>query len=62
MPRMHETPALRFARELRELTSRMRGLNVRTQEEADALQSAIASLQVNALVVIRINKDLTVDA
>ena len=58
----HETAALRFARELRELTSRMRGLTVHTQEEADALQEAVAGLRANALLAIRINKELTVDA
>ena len=56
MPRVtNETAAARLARDLRTLKSRIRGLSIHDQEEADALTEALADLDAYVQIAIRVS-------
>lgn len=56
MPRANETRSAHLVRELQAFTSRMRGLNIHTQEEADAWQQAVRELDMHIQIAIRMRE------
>ena len=62
MPRVNETRSMHLVRELEAFTSRMRGLNIHTQDEADAWRKAVGELQMHVSMAIRVRENREVNA
>lgn len=53
---MNETRSAHLVRELRALTSRIRGLSIHDQAEADTWREALSELEVHVNLAIRVRE------
>lgn len=52
---------MHLVRELQAFTSRMRGLNVHTQEEADAWRQPLGELEMHVALALRVREKPTAE-